>query len=95
MLEGTTRFKPDALLGVFIGKEEAILCRRAQPLDLGQLLSEGSRCVHHRRLGEEKIYDDASFWSMADKVVIVRFFGNSLAHQSINFDKSNIQMNFR
>ena len=68
MLEGTTRFKPDALLGVFIGKEEAILCRRAQPLDLGQLLSEGRRCVHHRRLGEEKIYDDASFWSMADKI---------------------------
>ena len=31
-------------------------------------------------------------WLTRFTVVIVRFFGNPLAHQSINFDKSNIQI---
>ena len=56
MLQGATRLQPDSLLGVFVGKEESILRSRAQTLDLSQLLSEGGRGVHHRRLGERK-YD--------------------------------------
>ena len=61
VLEGATRFEPNSLLGVFVGEEEPILCSRAQPLDLSQLLSEGGRRVHHRRLGRENMIADPSF----------------------------------
>ena len=68
MLEGATRLQPNSLLGVLVGEEEPILCSRAQPLDLSQLLSEGGRRVHHRRLRRENMITDASFRSMADEI---------------------------
>ena len=104
MLKGSTRLKPDSLLGVLVCKEESILCGRAQTLDLSQLLSEGGRTVHHRRLGrrenmiENIIMPPFGQWlTRFTDAVIVKFFGNPLAptHRSISFDKSNIQMYFR
>ena len=50
MLEGSAGVQPHPLLGVLIGQEEAVLRRRGQTLELGQLLAQRRRRVHNRCL---------------------------------------------
>ena len=104
MLQRAARLQPHSSLGILIRQEESILCLRTKALDLSQLLSEGGRTVHHRRLGrrenmiENIIMPPFGQWlTRFTDAVIVKFFGNPLAptYRSISFDKSNIQMYFR
>ena len=53
MLEGPRRLKPDALLGVLVVKEEPVLVRVAQTLDLGQAVADRGARVQNCRLQEE------------------------------------------
>ena len=58
MLQGPAPLQPDALLGIFIGQEESVLRRRAQTLDLSQLLPQGGGSVHNSGLGREGVRGD-------------------------------------